>query len=66
MDWWGLIHKAMTELPWGSPENVKRMTVPQLACLASERPIGTGPCATREEFLREAARIEAAEAAWGG
>lgn len=66
MDWWRLLHKGMTELPWGSMDNLKRLTVPQLACLASERPIGRRACATKAEFLAELARAEAAESEWGG
>lgn len=65
MDWWALMHKGMQELPWGSPDNLKRLTIPQLACLVSDRPIGRGLCATAEDFLREAARVEAEESAWG-
>ncbi len=57
----------MTELQW-PPEVVGRLTIAQIACLASERPPGEpgGRAKSYDEMAAAIARAEAEEAAWRG
>jgi hypothetical protein len=55
----------MTELPWGSPAAIARMTLPQLACLMSEKSPGKGtPCRTAAEYFAAEERIAREQARW--
>ena len=65
VNWWLVIHKALTELPWGAPEHVLGMTLPQLACLCHERPPG-GPkrLESAEDVAAMLEQRAAAERVW--
>ena len=60
-----MYHTAMREIPWATPEALGRLTIPQLACLGSEKPPGntSGSAEAFQEYLRRRAAEEAAWAA---
>jgi hypothetical protein len=65
VDWWGLYHRLMRELPWATPSAIGQLTIPQLACLGAEKPPGdpkgTG---SQDEFTAFLKRRAIEEAAW--
>lgn len=68
IDFWGLFHKRMAELPW-PPHWIAQMTLPQLLCQSEEKPPVEGKVfASSDEYLEFAAaeeeRQQAEEREW--
>lgn len=54
----------MVELPWGSPDRIGRLTIPQLLCLGNEHAPGHERIRSAADFQIRAAEILQAQESW--
>jgi len=63
-DWYALYHAAMVNVPWASPDAIKKLTIPQLICVGNEKPPGRNVIRNAEEWRAMMARREEEDRRW--